>query len=479
MIKFKPRRIDIKIIIIILSRLISFNMLRYITTALLLIIPFSSVKSEKNTIIEQIKKASGITENDCTAAAEKKTVGLFDLYALAVKNGGKVAISGEKLKQSEARKREAFSAFLPRISLRASSEIPGKNEKNGFKNSVYLYGRQPLLTGLDEWSAFRESKYDVALNASALSYSAALLLYDTSYGYYNILRIEKNLESSSEILKLYVKNIEELERRARLGKNRRSDVLTAASEMHKLEAEIVSLSNEIERARLYISSLCGINLGDKILADDVALGRPPDIDPDIEKLIESRWDVRIAFENIRIAEARLLAVKGGFLPSLYVEGIYRLYQSPAAPSDYNVLFGAELPVFSGGNTLAKISEAESKLSQAGLELKEARRNAKQNIIDSYQTLKNSEKEVEAYRKSFKWAEDNYRTTLNDYYLNLVTILDVTTSLKSLQSAKNDYERVALQNKFNRIILAISTNEITGDKIKKIKSVSQSEDGGKR
>jgi outer membrane protein len=448
-------------------------MIRYITIALLFIIPLSSIEAEENNTIEQIKKASGVTEKDYGDAAAKMTIGLFDLYALAVKNSEKVAISGEGLKQAEARKSQAFSAFLPKISLRASSEIPGSEGKNNggasAANSVYLYGRQPLFTGLTEWTSFKESKYNLKLNNYLLNYSAAQLLYEVSYNFYRILQIEKNLESSTGILKLYMKNIDELERRARLGKSRQSEVLTASSEMHKLEAEIVSLNNELDRARLNISSICGTGFDDKSLADDIALDSPADINGNLKKLVESRWDVRIASENIKIAGAQLIAAKGGFLPSLYIEGIYRLYQSPDTSSDYNVLFGAELPLFSGGNTLAKISEAESKLRQAGLELKQTIRTAEQDIIDSYQTWKNSGKEVDAYRKALEWAEENYKTTLRDYYLNLLTILDVTTSLKSLQSAKSDYDRVILQNKFNRILLAISINEITGDNINKIKS----------
>ena len=425
-----------------------------------------------------MEKASGITDKDCADASAKKIMGLFDLYALAVKNSEKVAISGEGLKQAEARKSQAFSAFLPKISLRASSEIPRNGTKKpggtSASNSIYLYGRQPLMTGLDEWAAFRGAKYDVKMNDYLMKYSAAQMLSEVSYGFFRILQIEKNLESSAEILKLYMKNIEDLERRARLGKSRQSEVLTASSEMHKLEAEIVSLKNELESARLGISSVSGINLNDKNLKDDIALDPPAEINENLKNLVESRWDVRIASENVKIAEARLLAAKGGFLPSLYIEGIYRLYQSPDTSSDYNVLFGAELPLFSGGYTLAKISEAESGLEQAGLELKQAMRLAEQDIIDSYQTWKNSENEVEAYRKALEWAEENYKTTLRDYYLNLVTILDVTTSLKSLQSAINDYDRVILQNKFNRILLGISINEITGDKISKIKSGTETQ-----
>jgi outer membrane protein TolC len=54
--------------------------------------------------------------------------------------------------------------------------------------------------------------------------------------------------------------------------------------------------------------------------------------------------------------------------------------------------------------------------------------------------------------------------MGEYKLNLVTILDVLTSLTDLQSARNDYDRARLQIKLNRIRLAVSINEFSGNKI---------------
>ena len=54
---------------------------------------------------------------------------------------------------------------------------------------------------------------------------------------------------------------------------------------------------------------------------------------------------------------------------------------------------------------------------------------------------------------------------NEYRLNQVTILDVLTSLTNLQTVRDDYERVLLQLKLNRVRLGIAVNEFTGEKIK--------------
>jgi outer membrane protein len=127
--------------------------------------------------------------------------------------------------------------------------------------------------------------------------------------------------------------------------------------------------------------------------------------------------------------------------------------------------GAELPIFSGGVVSARIRETESALRQAGLRLGNARRLAAQDIIDSYQSWETSAQEVEAYRRALLAARENYQATLGDYRYNLVTVLDVITSLTSLQGAQDDYDRVLLQHRLNRVRLGIATGEFSGDGVR--------------
>jgi hypothetical protein len=58
--------------------------------------------------------------------------------------------------------------------------------------------------------------------------------------------------------------------------------------------------------------------------------------------------------------------------------------------------------------------------------------------------------------------------LAEYRLNLTSILDVLTALSALQTARDDYERIVLQHRINRIRLGVATNEFSGDGIHSLK-----------
>ena len=62
----------------------------------------------------------------------------------------------------------------------------------------------------------------------------------------------------------------------------------------------------------------------------------------IKALAAGRWDVKAASEEVEAAKSRLCAAWGGHLPSLYLEGTYRIYQEHRAGRDYYGAIGADV-----------------------------------------------------------------------------------------------------------------------------------------
>jgi outer membrane protein len=426
---------------------------------------------------KMLTEASGVTDEDAFIASRKKDVTLFDMYALAVKNTERLAIEGENSIQAEARRAQAFGAFLPKVYLRANKYFADNYLlKSGSQNdTVTLYARQPIMTGLDEFSSFKGALSDVKIKKYSLYNNSSQLLLDLSLNFYNIIQIEKNIKNNEEILNLYKLTINELNRRAAIGRSRKSEVQRTNSELYKLEAEHKALNSTLMHARLVLKTLCG-TANDLSLKESNELPDPVYNINEIKNIIDRRWDVKAATEAVKQAEARVIAAYGGNLPSVYIDGTYLLYSKNQKDfntsfnkQDYYFSLGVELPIFSGGIAFAKVKEAQSLKRQSELNQSRTIRFAEQDIIDSYQSWDSSKIEADAFKKALVSAEENYNTVNNEYRLNLVTILDVITSLRSLQSARDDYERSVLLHKLNRIKLGVATNELSGKNISLLKS----------
>ncbi len=422
--------------------------------------------------------AGGITEGDVKSAVKAESLTLFDAYVLALSGGETPAMAAQDYVQALARRRQAIGAFLPRISLKAQKIFPSDAQTGSaqYATGVNLYGRQPIFTGLDEWAAFKLSREDVKLKKTLVSDLSSRLLLDVAGGFYRLMQMEMGIKNREDIVFAYRKMLGELNRRVALGRSRRSEVLRTSAQVATLEAQIKSAKNELSRARLELYAAAGIP-PEKPLADYETMPDAP-ASPDAEKALAHRPDVKAAEGELAVASARLLAARGGHLPSVYLEGTYRIWREvDPGGRDYFFALGAELPLFSGGIVSARIREAESKLKQAELKKALIIRTAKQDIADAIGSYKSSAAELEAYRKALDSARGNHAVTMNEYRLSLVTILDVLTSLTFLQGARDDYEKKSLEYKYNRVRLGVALGEFPGAGIGALRGAPRAEGAG--
>ncbi len=425
-----------------------------------------------------ILDAGGITEGDVKAAALAESLTLFNAYVLALSGGETPAMAAQDYVQALARRRQAIGSFLPRISLKAQKIFPTDAQTGSvqYSTGVNLYGRQPIFTGLEEWAAFKLSREDVKLKKILVSDLSSRLLLDVAGSFYQLMQMEMGIKNREDMVAAYRKMLGELNRRVALGRSRRSEVLRTSAQVAALEAQIKSAKNELSRARLELYAASGIP-PQKSLADYASMPDAP-ASPDAEKALALRPDVKAAEGELAVASARLLAARGGHLPSVYLEGTYRVWREvDPGGRDYFFALGAELPLFSGGIVSARIREAESKLKQAELKKALITRTAKQDIADAIGSYTSSASELEAYRKALDSAKGNHTVTMNEYRLSLVTILDVLTSLTFLQGARDDYEKKSLEYKYNRIRLGVALGEFPGKGIGSLRNAPRGEGAG--
>lgn len=454
--------ISVKHNIIILKHLIK----AFIFTAVL----FPAVSAFPDTDKDILKEASGISESDYREAAASAKVSLFYAYTRAVIDTERLRIGREAFLQAKARKDQAFAAFLPYISLQGAYILPTTIKgtsipsSSGSSTGISVYARQNILSGLNDLQAYQSAGYSEKFRRMELQNDAGRLLLDLANLFYNTLTLERGLQNSSEILKLYTRMRNELKRRVALGRSKSSDLLRIDTQIFQLEAQIKELKNRYDSLKRMFATMTGIP-GDFTLDDSHSLGEIPDVEAGVDKFIAARWDVKIAGEELELGRIRLRTAYGGHLPTAYIQGAYTLmHRDPGPVNDYYAGLGVELPVFSGGEVNAKIREAESQLKQSELKLADIKRSARQEIIDAAKNYESSSDELEAYYKAYISAQNNYKAVSEDYNRDRVTILDLLTSLTTLQDAKNDYEKAKLKKRLNRIWLGVATSEFTGENI---------------
>lgn len=447
-------------------------MRKYFILFILYILLSSSVYSRSNNGDNYILQLHGIEEEDLHNSSSLEKVSLYDVYILALSKNENIAIERENSIQADSKRDQAFGAFLPRISLRGSKMFPD-NGAGSQMTGISLYARQNIFTGLTEYARFKSAGYEQKMRKSILLYISGRLLLDTAGDFYSALQLEHSIKNREEMLRLYKGISVELKRRAKLGRTKNSEVLLTESQIQKIDAEILSLKNDLNRVRLSLSNLSGIK-AETNLEDSLLLSDP---DKGLEEMLNSlslRPEVTAAGFEVEMARQNLLEAKGGHLPAAYLEGSYNLYNKNKNARDYSASLGVELPIFNGGITRARVKENESKLRQAELNLSAIKSDAANEITDAWESWESSASQVKAYKEALTMAEKSYNAVMNEYKLNLTGIIDVFNSLRELQNGRDEYERRRLQHSVNRMRLGVACGEFEGAKFKFIKGAASLE-----
>lgn len=430
----------------------------------------SSFSAEKHFDI-LVRSATGISDQDLNAALSAPELTLFDAYALSVRNTETFKIEAEKTVQADARKDQAIGGILPKFSLRGNYAFPdasGINAPSTQHSAINLYGRQPITTGLDEWTKISRTKSELKLSEYELKYYAGRSLLELTSVFYKNIQLEKGINNRKELLSLYNKTLGELQRRYAIGRSRESEQLRTKSEIYKLEASMKSLEKDLATARIVLTTLID-KKGAYKLNEGNPIREPEITEKNIRSIAVKRWDVQAAKEGVDAAKANFTAAWGGHIPTVYLEGYLRLYSDMSSNVTAYGSLGFEVPIYNGGITAAKTKEAESMLRQADLKYKKTLRTAEQDIIDAIQNYRNSVESVKSYKYAMDTVKKNYYSIMNEYRLNLVTILDVLTAMTNLQLSMDDFEKAELQNRIDRVWLGVAINEFPGIGIKMLKN----------
>jgi len=404
-----------------------------------------------------LQEASGITSAMVSRVQGLESLTLWDVYTLSVERTERLPQRAENLEQSFARRQQATGAVLPRVSLKGNASLyDGSDDPN---KTVALSAKQPLLTGLNEISALKGAPHEIAQRRFELRHEAGRLLIDVTRAFYGVLQLEESRRSNAAIRELTNKQTAELKRRVNLGRSRPSEMLTVKSQLARLDAQVLDIEDRLSQARENLALLSGIG-PDQVLKEpdspqgvDFALSRA-------EEEAEGRADVLAGKEAVALASAQVLAAKGGHFPSLSLDGNYYLVRDGAQEDvKWDAGLSMDLPIFSGGAVNGRVREAQSKKRQAELALSAVRRQAKQEIRSAYRSLDAALKEVEAYDKALKAAQENYDVISHEFKLSLVTHLDVLRSLSDLETAKDNQQRVRYQALVARMWLGVAVGRL--------------------
>ncbi len=376
---------------------------------------------------------------------------LPEAYRLALRRSEDLARRGEGVAELEARTRELWSFMLPRLALTGSEliqDVPPTSSgasavfNQRTRESAQFTLHQPIFAGLRELLAIKAAGGRTRAAEHALRRASQLLYQDTAAAYLDLLALRRELSIRRGQGAVTDDRIKELKDRERLGRSRRSEVLAAQSQRAQIEAQIAAASGRERAAQEVLRFLTGLEedfepapvpLPEDLGAEPYLRGasRRPDVSAAVEEAAAARYGIDIAGRQR--------------WPTLSLDGNYYLHRPPGFQDKvrWDLTFGAQLPLYAGGQTSAQILQAEAQHRSARDAASLALRRAQLEVRSAHSALRSGLAVAAALESAEGLAQANAAAQAEDYRLGMVTNLDVLGALNALQETRLSLERARL------------------------------------
>lgn len=376
-------------------------------------------------------------------------VTLNQAFESALKNEEVRAVEAQII-QSEERVNQVKGGLFPEINLTGAVTRQEDDEvfRRGFgqrtQKSLQLQMVQPLFQGFKEFAALRLAKADSARNRLLLEQAKLNLYQSLAEIYYGIISTEVEIKLTQELAKLSQERIGYLERRVKVGRSRKSELISAEAQFVSVTASIEELQSNLTRQREAFGLVTGLAANTK-LEDGVEPRKPRGLESYLNKLDNSPWIQARDYELDSATEAVTVA-KASHWPSLELRGNYYFERGGSLQGvNWDVGIALTMPIYSGGSDSAAIKEAVAKKYEVSLRRDYEKRRLYSDVRATHTALEQGLSRLKNFEKAVRLNRRNYDELNREYGLGLVTNLDVINALNQYVQSQRDLNRVRVSN----------------------------------
>lgn len=382
---------------------------------------------------------------------------LAQVLALALEKNPDLKAASERIAEAEARVMEATAAFYPRLTGRVGYDYTSNpslafsyilsqrrlsgqtlGNVNSLNHPGYVGNFRPellatynLFQGGQDY--FRKKAAELGVEAASLELSALQnrLVAAITTAFYTLSAAPEQYEVARKALDTVSEELRHTEAGKNAGSQLKSDVLTLKVRTSEARERELQTRHAILLSRSSLRVLVGMNADEPL---DVLNGRelqdekapPEDRLPSlIAEAVVQRPEMQAASRQYEAREKELMAEKGAHLPRVNAYTAYGLNeQSPGFNfNQQNLTMGinAEVDLFSGGATQARISAAERRLFEAEAIRQKMRLDIESEVQQAWISFREAEQRLEVALEASEAAEEALRIVQLQYRNNTVNV----------------------------------------------------------
>jgi len=422
----------------------------------------NEVISMKRLVRIAIFAGAGVLFSVGVALAQESTAPLTleESIAIALKQSVIIQSAREGVAASEARRKEAFTGFLPKLSttynythndpaqyIKQPPPSPITNLTIGTQDNYTwsLDARQPLFTG-----GRLEANYEISrlgLDASKHEEMGTVqdIVLEVKRSYFTILKAKRLVGVAKQSVEQFIAQRDLAKNFYEVGLVPRNDYLQAEVRLADGTQSLVRTENRLEESHARFNTILRRPVSTPVAVVDILDFKPygKDFDECLQAAINNRPEIQVFSLRAEQAGKKVKVVESEFYPSVNLVGSYQRYGDTADlngsvyknPENWTVAAVATWDLWEWGRTKYSRDASVSQEKQAVNALTNVKDQVALDVKNAWLAVKEAEKLIAVTPTSIEQAEENYRINQERYREQVSRMTDVLDALTLLTFAR--------------------------------------------
>jgi outer membrane protein len=400
---------------------------------------------------------------------------LSQAVELALKNNLQTRLAAEREAQSRGELSLSLSALLPNLSgaayqmnLTANLAALGLpiGKIPGFPVLAGPYSRFDarfqLVQNVFDLASIRRhqaARRGVALAGDQQRLAAQQVTTVTTLAYLAVLEAEQAVVAAEANVTLAGRLLELARSQREAGVATGLDVARAETRLAGQQVQLAQVETGLDTARLNLLRVAGAPLASELALTERMRFVPeplPDAGKAVSEALSERLELKVAADQLGIAEARRKAVQAERLPSVGFFGDYG--SSGIQPNQTNLAtrtYGLrmDVPLFDGGRTRAEVQVVASLERQAEMQWTDLRAAVERDVRQALDQLGTRQEQVETAQKVVGLAERELELSRDRFANGVADNMEITNAQTVLENARQVFVASLAQFNVSRLNLA--------------------------
>lgn len=350
--------------------------------------------------------------------------------------------------------------------IQLTLDLPSMQNPLTFEGKDMKYGAsltllQPVYTGGRLLETIRMAKFQHSLAAHQAEYFRSAVCYQTDMQYWNTVARAELLQVATDYRNSIASFAKTIHERVEVGLVDPQDLLMAEVKLNEAEYQLLQAKSNLETGRMALNSLIGMELNASTAIEDSI----PSVSMN-HQLWNSdgmnRPELKIAFDQIRIAESTQKLTDSKYKPQLYV-GIDGSYSSPGynfktdLDPNYAVYAKLSIPLFEWGKRRNDKRASTFYVNAATDHLNQVTDQVNLEVRTARVSLSQAMDQVRLTENSLEKARENERMALERYTEGKVSVVEVIEAQNYRQASQTNYvqAKVSAQGYYSALLKALN------------------------